>query len=186
MRKFTAILGMSGFLLAAAPAYALDQDVRVFTWPAVDAHCVLENEAGAWTVQHTPMSASVDRAHGGLSVSCRSADGLWSGHVVASAGIDAAVVLTAPMNLAELAAALGGAPSDLHGAGEAIGAAFGYPGGIVVPMRRDKPLIADAVPVEPAAAAEPAPPLAPAKHRPLRHHARHSRAKPACRHASGS
>ena len=184
MRKFAMLVGVSALALgvSASPSHAADQNVRVFTYPEVNAHCTLENENGEWMVEHTPEYISIDRAHGPLTVTCKSPTGLWSGRIVTGAGSDSAVLATAPVNAAEVLAAMTNLPPDTDAAAFALAAAVKYPGNIVVPMVKSHEALSVATPVEPQ---DIAPMPAPGgrfvrHHRPVHHRVVHHVRRPVC------
>ena len=102
------------------------QSMAVDTVPVSGAVCQLANENGQWTIASTPGSTTITRAGGPMTVSCSTEDGY--------AGTSSVTSTTAGATFGNiLFGGIIGAAVDMSS-----GAAYDYPGQVVVSMRRSE------------------------------------------------
>ena len=136
MVKKIALIIVVAFQLSACASITRgsSQSMAVDTMPVSGALCELANENGQWTIASTPGSTTIIRAGGPLTVSCSTEDGYAGTSSVTSTTAGAAFG-----NI--LFGGIIGAAVDMSS-----GAAYDYPGQVVVSMRRSEEPEQDDVP----------------------------------------
>lgn len=123
LRKILLLLAFLPMSACASITAGTTQSVAVDTNPSKKAECKLSNEKGAWQIT-TPGVTTVAKANGPLVASCTAAGG-WKG----SATVQSTTAGAAFGNI--LAGGIIGAAVDMSS-----GAAYIYPGQIIVPLSR--------------------------------------------------